>query len=54
MKNKGYRKPVTGDDNLYAPAVYDENEKSYIIKIVNTGKETKDIQIINFYLFTHV
>lgn len=53
-KNKGTnvmqltsnKKPVTGDQDLYASAVYDKDEKSYILKVVNTAQEMKEIQIV--------
>lgn len=36
---------ITGQDNLYASAVYDRSENCYIIKIVNTSTDEKDIRI---------
>jgi alpha-L-arabinofuranosidase len=39
------KQPVTGQDHLYASAVFDKNQSSYIVKIVNTGTEAKNIQI---------
>lgn len=38
-------KPLAGDDNLYASAVYDKKNKSYILKCVNNNKNTRDIVI---------
>lgn len=39
------KKPVTGDDGLYASAVYDKNNQSYIVKIVNTEAKAKKVAI---------
>jgi len=39
------KRPITGEQNIYASAVYDKNDKSYIMKIVNTGQEIKEVQI---------
>ena len=39
------KKPIAGQDGLYASAVWDENEKCFIVKIVNAGKEDKNIRI---------
>ena len=39
------KKPVKGEDNLYASAVWDERQSCYIIKIVNTGTDTRKITI---------
>jgi len=39
-------KPLTGQDNLYASAVFDKNINGYIIKVVNTGEVAKDIKIV--------
>lgn len=36
---------VAGQDGLYSSAVYDKDEKCYIIKVVNTADETKNITI---------
>ena len=36
---------VSGEDNLYASAVYDKDQNCYIIKVINTAKESKDIRI---------
>lgn len=52
-KNKGSNvmnltmngKALTGQDNLYASAVYDKDANSYIIKVVNTGTGIQNIQI---------
>lgn len=38
-------KPVTGQEGLYASAVYDANEKCYIVKVVNTGKESRNVNV---------
>lgn len=38
-------KVVTGQDDLYASAVFDKNLNGYIIKVANTGNTTKEIQI---------
>jgi alpha-L-arabinofuranosidase len=38
-------KPVTGQEGLYASAVFDANEKCYIVKLVNTSKEDKSVQV---------
>lgn len=38
-------KPLSGQDNLYASAVYDKDKNSYIVKIANTGKDAKNIRI---------
>ncbi len=39
------KKPLTGQDGLYASAVYDKEENGYIIKIANTSAENKEIRI---------
>lgn len=39
------KKPITGENGLYASAVLDKNEKCYVIKVVNSGTTAKDIQI---------
>lgn len=39
------KRAITGQDNLYASSVYDKNENCYIIKIVNTATDTKNIRI---------
>lgn len=36
---------ISGEDNLYASAVYDKDQNYYIVKIVNIGTETKNIKI---------
>lgn len=36
---------ISGKDDLYASAVFDKNQNCYIIKVANTGKETKKINI---------
>ncbi|NDV68547.1 alpha-L-arabinofuranosidase C-terminal domain-containing protein [Dysgonomonas sp. 25] len=38
-------KPLTGQNSLYASAVFDKELNGYIIKVVNTSNEAKDIQI---------
>ncbi len=38
-------KNIIGQDNLYASAVFDKNQNSYIVKIANVGKEAKNIRI---------
>ena len=38
-------KPATGENGLYASAVFDKNLNGYIIKVVNTGNSPKDIRI---------
>jgi len=38
-------KPVTGQEGLYASAVYNGNEKCYIVKVVNTGKESRNVNV---------
>ncbi|MDU1905203.1 MAG: alpha-L-arabinofuranosidase C-terminal domain-containing protein [Dysgonomonas sp.] len=38
-------KALTGQDNLYASAVFDKDLNGYIIKIVNTSLDPKDIQV---------
>ncbi len=39
------QKPVAGQEGLYASAVYDANEKCFILKVLNRNKDAKDIQI---------
>ncbi|WP_029902796.1 alpha-L-arabinofuranosidase C-terminal domain-containing protein [Prevotella sp. 10(H)] len=39
------KKAVTGQDNLYASAVYDNTQSCYIVKVVNTSNEAKDVKI---------
>lgn len=36
---------VSGEDGLYASAVYDKNQNCYIVKVINTEKDSKDIRI---------
>lgn len=36
---------VSGEDNLYASAVYDKDQNCYVVKVINTAKESKDIRI---------
>ncbi|MCL1822306.1 MAG: carbohydrate binding domain-containing protein, partial [Prolixibacteraceae bacterium] len=38
-------KPLTGQDNLYASAVFDKKLNECIIKITNTGNDAKNIRI---------
>lgn len=52
-KNKGTnvlsltmnKQPITGQDGLYASAVYDKNEKCYIIKIANINDKQVNVAI---------
>lgn len=37
--------PIAGEDNLYASAVLDRNTNTYIVKVANTGKTSKDITV---------
>ncbi|MDH6342198.1 alpha-N-arabinofuranosidase [Parabacteroides sp. PFB2-12] len=37
--------PLTGQDGLYASAVWDKNESCYIVKVVNTATSAKEVQI---------
>lgn len=39
------KKPITGQDSLYASAVYDKGQNCYIVKVANTSMETKNIKI---------
>lgn len=39
------KQPIAGKDGLYASAVYDKTDKVYIVKVANTSKTAKDIQI---------
>lgn len=39
------KKAVTGQDGLCATAVYDQATKGYIVKIVNTSNEAKQVEI---------
>ena len=38
-------KPITGQDGLCASAVYDQSNKRYIIKVVNTSDSPKEVTI---------
>jgi alpha-L-arabinofuranosidase len=38
-------KPLTGQNGLFASAVYDANEKCYIVKVVNTSNESQNINV---------
>lgn len=40
------KKPVTGQDELYASAVWDKNEKAYIVKIANTADKEQNIRVV--------
>ncbi len=54
MTNKGTnvlpctlnKKPVAGENGLYASAVIDKNKKEYIVKAINISKEAKDLTIV--------
>ena len=54
MTNKGTnvlpctldKKPVAGENGLYASAVIDKDKKEYIVKAINISKEAKDLTII--------
>lgn len=37
--------PVSGQDGIYASAVYDKDENCYIIKVANTSPNSKDINV---------
>ncbi len=39
------KKPISGEDGLYASAVYDKDNNIYILKIVNTEANSRDIKI---------
>ena len=39
------KKPIAGEENLYASAVLDRNTNTYIVKVANTGKISKDITV---------
>ena len=39
-------KAVEGNDGLYASAVYDKSEGSYIVKVANTTNASKDISVV--------
>ncbi|WP_321520134.1 alpha-L-arabinofuranosidase C-terminal domain-containing protein [uncultured Bacteroides sp.] len=40
------KKPVTGQDELYASAVWDKNEKAYIVKIANTADKEQGVRVV--------
>lgn len=37
--------PVSGQDGIYASAVYDKDENCYILKVANTSPDSKDINV---------
>lgn len=39
------KQPVTGQENVYASAVYDKDEKCYIIKVANVNDGAKHIKV---------
>ena len=39
------KKPLTGQDGLYASAVYDKDQNCYIIKVANTANAVKNITV---------
>lgn len=39
------KKPLTGQDGLYASATYDEDTKSYIVKVVNVQETAKKVDL---------
>jgi len=39
------KKPITGQDQLYASAVYDKNQNCYIVKIANVSPNSRDIKV---------
>lgn len=39
------KKAVTGQENLYASAVYDKDQNCYIVKVANTGTEAKNVKV---------
>jgi alpha-L-arabinofuranosidase len=39
------KKAISGQDNLYASAVYDKDQNCYIVKIANTSTDAKEIKI---------
>lgn len=39
------KKAITGQNGLYASAVYDKNEKCYIVKIANVNTQSKNINV---------
>jgi alpha-L-arabinofuranosidase len=41
----GSKNAVTGQENIYASAVYDLDSKCYIIKVANTSKEAKELKV---------
>jgi Alpha-L-arabinofuranosidase len=40
------KKPVTGQDELYATAAWDKNEKAYIVKVANTSEKEQSIRVV--------
>ncbi len=38
-------KPLTGQDDLYASAVIDQTQKALIVKLVNTGENTRKVEL---------
>ncbi len=39
------KKAVTGQENLYASAVYDKGQNCYIVKVANTSTEAKNVKV---------
>ncbi|WP_044215633.1 alpha-L-arabinofuranosidase C-terminal domain-containing protein [Dysgonomonas gadei] len=39
------KKAVTGQESLYASAVYDKGQNCYIVKVANTGTEAKNVKV---------
>ena len=39
------KKAVTGQENLYASAVYDKDRNCYIVKVANTSTEAKNVKV---------
>lgn len=39
------KKPLTGQDGLYASAVYDKGTKTYIVKVVNVNESSKQLNL---------
>ncbi|NDV77561.1 alpha-L-arabinofuranosidase C-terminal domain-containing protein [Dysgonomonas sp. 511] len=39
------KKAVTGQESLYASAVYDKDTNCYIVKVVNTSDKAKDVKV---------
>ncbi len=39
-------RPVEGNDGLYASAVYDKSQNTYIVKVANTSNEAKNISLL--------